>query len=61
MLIYYSIGNYISAQSEQKSQKGGIATFTISRTIGGYEITAYDLTPLTIVSYGEGKFVPELK
>jgi poly-gamma-glutamate capsule biosynthesis protein CapA/YwtB (metallophosphatase superfamily) len=58
MLIYYSIGNYISAQSEQTSQKGGIATFTITLTTDGYKVTDYNLTPLTIIAYGEGKFVP---
>jgi poly-gamma-glutamate synthesis protein (capsule biosynthesis protein) len=61
MLIYYSIGNYISAQSEQTSQKGGIATFTISLTTSGYKVTNYDLTPLTIEAYGDGKFVTEIK
>jgi poly-gamma-glutamate capsule biosynthesis protein CapA/YwtB (metallophosphatase superfamily) len=61
MLIYYSIGNYISAQSEQTSQKGGIATFTIALTTDGYKVTDYDLTPLNIVAYGDGKFVTEVE
>jgi hypothetical protein len=60
MLIYYSIGNYISAQSEQTSQKGGIAIFTITLTTDGYKVTDYNLTPLTIVAYGDGKFVTEI-
>jgi poly-gamma-glutamate capsule biosynthesis protein CapA/YwtB (metallophosphatase superfamily) len=61
MLIYYSIGNYISAQSEQTSQKGGIASFTMTLTTSGYKVTDYKLTPLTIVAYGNGKYVPELQ
>jgi hypothetical protein len=60
MLIYYSIGNYISAQSEKSSQKGGIATFTIALTTEGYKVIDYDLTPLNIVAYGNGKFVTEV-
>lgn len=48
MLVYYSIGNYISAQSEKSCVKGGMAEFTVSLTTGGYHITEYGLKPLSI-------------
>ncbi|MDE6389745.1 MAG: CapA family protein [Lachnospiraceae bacterium] len=48
MLVYYSIGNYISAQSEKSCVKGGMAEFTVSLTTGGYRITEYGLKPLVI-------------
>lgn len=37
MLIYYSIGNFISAQPEKSCVKGGMASFTVSLTAAGYE------------------------
>ena len=49
MLIYYSVGNYISAQPEQSCVKGGMAEFTVSLTADGYRISAYDLKPLSII------------
>lgn len=48
MLVYYSIGNFISAQSQKECTKGGIATFTVGHTVNGLEILDYDLIPLTI-------------
>lgn len=48
MLVYYSIGNYISAQSEKSCVKGGMADFTVSLTADGYRVTEYGLSPLTI-------------
>lgn len=48
MLVYYSIGNYISAQSEKSCVKGGMAHFTVSLTADGYQITEYGLKPLAI-------------
>lgn len=48
MLVFYSIGNFISAQSEKTCIKGGMAGFTISLTTKGYRITDYTLEPLTI-------------
>lgn len=59
MLIYYSIGNYISAQPEKSCTKGGMASFTVSLTPAGYQVTEYDLTPLTIRWEGEGKYTVE--
>lgn len=63
MLVYYSIGNYISAQKEQSCVKGGMARFTVSLTSDGYEITEYTLQPLVITREKDGKytvdFLPE--
>lgn len=48
MLIYYSIGNFISAQSQNECSKGGIAAFTVGHTTGGIKILEYNLIPLNI-------------
>lgn len=56
MLIYYSIGNYISAQSEKTCVKGGMAEFTVSLTADGYKITEYALDPLAITWQEDGKW-----
>ena len=48
MLVFYSIGNFVSAQPEKSSVKGGMAEFVIAPAPGGYEIVEYSLTPLTI-------------
>lgn len=53
MLIYYSVGNYISAQSEQSCVRGGMAEFTVSLTGDGYQITEYGLKPLAIIWEGK--------
>ena len=49
MLVYYSIGNFVSAQPVKSCEKGGMASFTAAPGPDGYEITAYDLTPLHII------------
>ena len=56
MLVFYSLGNFISAQSEPVSQKGGMAEFTVSPSADGYKITEYTLTPLTITWHKGGKY-----
>lgn len=56
MLVYYSIGNFISAQSERTSIKGGMANFTVSPTADGYKITEYSLKPLAITWHKGGKY-----
>lgn len=48
MLVYYSLGNYISAQSEKTCVKGGMASFTVGLTEEGYRIIEYDMQPLQI-------------
>ncbi|MDE6738096.1 MAG: CapA family protein, partial [Lachnospiraceae bacterium] len=55
MLVYYSIGNYISAQPEQSCVKGGMAEFTVSLTADGYAVTEYNLRPLAITWQEGGK------
>lgn len=56
MLVYYSIGNYISAQPEKSCVKGGMAKFTVSLTSEGFKITEYELQPLTITWQEGGKY-----
>lgn len=56
MLIYYSIGNYISAQAEEECTKGGIARFTVTLTKSGYKVTEYSLVPLKIKWEKGGKY-----
>ncbi|MCM1174433.1 MAG: CapA family protein [Blautia sp.] len=58
-LVYYSIGNYISAQPEEACVKGGMASFTVSLTPAGYKVTEYDFRPLTIRRQEGGKYVTE--
>lgn len=52
MLVYYSIGNFISAQTEETCVKGGMAEFTVSLTDRGYRVTEYALRPLVITRKG---------
>lgn len=56
MLIFYSIGNFISAQSARTGIKGGMASFTVSPSADGYKITEYALTPLSITWHKGGKY-----
>lgn len=49
MLVYYSLGNFVSAQPEKFCEKGGMASFTVTPGPDGYEVSAYDLTPLQII------------
>lgn len=56
MLVYYSIGNYISAQQEESCVKGGMARFTVSLTPDGYKISEYGLHPLMITRQDDGKY-----
>lgn len=60
MLVYYSIGNFISAQPEESSTKGGMASFTVSLTPAGCEITEFSLEPLTIRRQEDGKYTTAL-
>ncbi len=56
MLIYYSLGNFISAQPEKTCVKGGMARFTVTLTSTGYQIADYSLQPLEITWQKEGKY-----
>lgn len=57
MLVYYSVGNFISAQPEKRCIRGGMAQFTVSLTPDGYRITAYGLQPLAIEWHQGGRYV----
>lgn len=46
MLVYYSLGNYISAQDTLDTVLGGFAKFTVGITLDGCQILEYDLLPL---------------
>ena len=54
MLVYYSIGNFVSAQQEKSCVKGGAAQFTVSLTVDGYAVTEYGLTPMTVIRRQDG-------
>lgn len=56
MLVYYSLGNFISAQPEKSCVKGGMAAFTVSLTAEGYRVTEYDFKPL-VITWQEGKYM----
>ena len=56
MLVYYSLGNYISAQPEQSCVKGGMAQFTVSLAPDGYRVTEYTLQPLEIKRQENGRY-----
>lgn len=60
MLIYYSLGNFISAQSVKECTRGGMASFTVSLTAEGLRVTEYSLQPLTIRWHEDGKFMTEV-
>ena len=55
MLVYYSLGNFISAQPEKSCVKGGMASFCVSLTSAGYQVTEYDLKPLEI-TWQDGRY-----
>lgn len=53
MLIYYSIGDFVSTRAEENRPQGGMAEFTVSLTPDGCRVAKHSLRPLTIVC-GEG-------
>lgn len=59
MLVYYSIGNFVSAQSQPISIKGGMARFTVSPTADGYKITEFSITPLAITWHKGGRYTAD--
>lgn len=61
MLVYYSLGNFISSQPEKSCIKGGMAEFKVSLTPEGYKVTEYDLKPLTITWQTGGKYVVDFE
>ncbi len=61
MLVYYSIGNFVSAQREETCVKGGMAEFTISLTDRGYRVTEFGLQPLTITRREGGRYTVDFE
>lgn len=63
MLVYYSLGNFVSSQQEKFCVRGGMADFTVSLTPEGYRVTEYGLRPLGILRDESGRitagFLPE--
>ncbi|MDE6984187.1 MAG: CapA family protein [Lachnospiraceae bacterium] len=59
MLVYYSVGNFISAQPYKRCVRGGAAQFTIALPPAGYQLDAYGLQPMTIVWHPGGKYMTE--
>ena len=63
MLIYYSLGNFVTGQETLKQILGGMATFSITKTIDGeqssIEIQNATLTPLVMhYSYDNQEYAP---
>lgn len=56
MLVYYSLGNFISAQDEKSCIRGGMAEFTVSRTPAGCKVSACALRPLMITRQEDGQY-----
>lgn len=56
MLVFYSIGNFISAQTAKSCVRGGLATFTVSRRPEACSVTRYALQPLVITWHEGGKY-----
>lgn len=52
MLVYYSLGNYVSGQNEMPRVVGGMATFTVTKKGDRCFVSAYDMLP--IVTHQEG-------
>lgn len=46
MLVYYSLGNFVSAQDKPGTEVGGMASFTVALTMEGCTITDYRLEEL---------------
>lgn len=53
MLVYYSLGNFMSYQKEAPRMLGGIARVTITRDSGGTYISDADITPI-VTHYEHG-------
>ena len=63
MLIYYSLGNFVTGQETLKQLLGGMASFTIQKTVDGtqssIEIQDATLTPLVMhYSYDDQEYAP---
>lgn len=61
MLLYYGLGNFVSTGNTLTKLLGGMASFTVKKTVSGgtatISIEDYDLTPLVMhYSYQSGEF-----
>ncbi len=56
MLVYYSIGDFVSAQPEKESVRGGMADLTVSLTPRGCQVTEYTLETLQITRNEDGRY-----
>ncbi len=54
-LVYYSIGNFISHQTNPNQLLGGMAEITVERKDGNIQITTAKLCPIVCHYYKEGK------
>ena len=52
MLVYYSLGNFVSCQTEEACQIGGMALFTIRKDGRGTRVIAYDRMKTRTVQEG---------
>ena len=59
-LVFYSLGNYISAQTEVACRTGGLGYFTVVKENGVCQITAYGLKELVTVEEN-GFYTTKLK
>lgn len=59
-LVYYSLGNFISAQTDEACRRGGLAYFTVTKEAGDCEITEYGLKTL-ITEQENGHYTTKLE
>lgn len=58
-LVYYSLGNFISAQTEEACRLGGLAYFTVTKENGRCSVTAYGLKTL-VTEEENGRYTTSL-
>lgn len=52
MLVYYSLGNFVSCQNRRERLLGGLAMFTLHKTDTGTKVIAYTMAPtVTLQAY----------
>ena len=57
MLVYYSLGNFISDQSQMPRDIGGMAKITLVKDKNGFSISKYSLIPIvTHREFGYGRY-----
>lgn len=58
MLVYYSLGNFVSAQADPAKNSGGAAIFDIAITESAWEIKDYGFRQLFINLSADGAYMP---